>query len=379
MDCGGWAMSRVMVALASGQRMQNVIPVFQRGLEFEKVYLIRSADADQPGSAFARAVSDVKETLESLASVKVEMSDPAVGAYAVEDTRRVTAGIIQKETPAEVVVNFTGGTKCMSIGAFLAAREGGATSLYVDTADEKLVWFPPNGEVREEPFDLRGRLTVPVQLSSNGRRIDEQRTRRQALPAPAYQLARELLGLWPQCVPTLDEFGRAISQGQKRLSNTGLDVQVTELLRKYRFIGAVADGSWEITPQGRAVLTGKWLEALVYVLLEGSGYFDDVMVNVCLSGFENELDVVVARNGQLAVIECKSGDLGGMTTLNKLQAIRTTLGIFARGFFVTSRTVDQVDNSFRVRASGYGIRSIITAEQLLQVADKIREGMRGPS
>ncbi|AEG14088.1 hypothetical protein Desku_0466 [Desulfofundulus kuznetsovii DSM 6115] len=50
-----------MIALASEQRMQNVIPVFQKGLGFEKVYLIRSIDADQPGSHFARAVSDVKE------------------------------------------------------------------------------------------------------------------------------------------------------------------------------------------------------------------------------------------------------------------------------------------------------------------------------
>lgn len=372
-------MSRVMIALASEQRMQNVIPVFQKGLGFEKVYLIRSIDADQPGSHFARAVSDVKETLESLAHVEVEVWNRAVDAYAFEETRRAAAEVIRRESPREAVVNLTGGTKCMSIAAFLAAQENGAKSLYVDTANEKLVWFKPDGSVQEEPFELGGRLTVPVYFYSNGRRIDGQRTQRQALPAAAYELARELLSLWPQSVPTLEEFGRSISQGQKRLSNTGLDVRVTELLQRYHFIAAAADGSWEVAPQGRAVLTGKWLEAMVYVLLKDSEYFDDVMVNVCLSGIENELDVVAVRNGQLAVIECKSGDLGGQTTLNKLQAIRTTLGKFTRGFFVTSRTAEQVDSNFRVRASEYGIRSIITAEQLLQAADEIRKGMRGAS
>lgn len=372
-------MSRVMIALASRERMQNIIPVFQKGQEIKRVYLIRSTDADQPGSEFARAVSDTKETLASLASVEVEICDPAVDAYAFEDTRRTTAEIIGRETPSDIVVNFTGGTKCMSIGAFLATREGGATSLYVDTANEKLVWFRPESSIQEEPFDLGGRLTVPVYFYSNGRRIDEQRTRKQALPERAYELARELLSLWPQCGPTLEEFGRAISQGQNRLSRAGLDVRIANLLKQYGLIAPVADGSWEVTREGRAVLTGKWLEAMAYVLLEGSGYFDDVRVNVCLTGIENELDVVVARNGQLAVVECKSGALGGQTTLNKLKAILTTLGRFTRGFFVTSRTADQIDSNFRARATEYGIRGIITADQLFQVGDKVKEGMRGAS
>ncbi|MBC7104996.1 MAG: DUF1887 family protein, partial [Firmicutes bacterium] len=122
---------------------------------------------------------------------------------------------------------------------------------------------------------------------------------------------------------------------------------------------------------------GKWLEAMACVLLRNSGYFDEVRTNVCLRGVQNELDVVVARNGTVAVLECKGGSLGGAAILDRLQSIRTTLGTFVRSFLVTSRAAGEVPADFRERAGLYGIRKIVTAEDFLQVADIVREEMRG--
>ncbi len=61
--------------------------------------------------------------------------------------------LIERGSFSTTVVNFTGGTKCMSVGAFLAAREAGVMALYVDTANERLIWFHPDrqcscGELR---------------------------------------------------------------------------------------------------------------------------------------------------------------------------------------------------------------------------------------
>lgn len=366
-------MAKMMIALVSEQRMQNLIPVFQRGASFEHVWLIRSTDADNPKSRFAQAWRDTTETLRN--SLNVHSAEPSVGAYGIDQTRRVVADLLSKES-GPVVVNFTGGTKCMSIGAYLAAQAAKKVTLYVDTANEKLVWFQPDARVKEEDFDLGGQLTVRIYLQANGKQIDEERTRQYALPQHAYGAARKLVALWPRWAGVLEAFGTAISQGRDLVSDYVEDNEATDILTEYGFIRRTEEG-WVITQGGRAFLTGKWLDAMVHVLLEDSQFFDDVSSNLRLQGVENEIDILATRKGQLSIIECKSGDLGGQTTLNKLQAIRTGFGTFARAFFVTSREANQVNRAFQKRAREYGVREIITAESLLQVADIVKTRMRG--
>jgi len=97
--------------------------------------------------------------------------------------------------------------------------------------------------------------------------------------------------------------------------------------------------------------------------------FDHVWWQVKLAGVENELDIAATGRGRLVVIECKSGDPGGQDTLNRLQALRHRLGLFARLCFVTSRPADGVSGAFRERAREYGIKDIITRENLLKITD----------
>ncbi len=367
-------MGQTMIALVSEQRMQNIIPFFHRGTQFDCLWLVRSTDADAPASRYAQAWKDTSETLRE--SLVVNSAEPSVTAYGIAETRAVVAGLLRQTASSHAVVNFTGGTKCMSIGAYSAAQDAKATALYVDTANEKLVWFHPDHQVREEDFDLVDRLAVPIYLRANNKLIDEERTRRHVLPKNAYEAAQDLLDIWPRCISILETFGKAISQGQDYVSGDIACDEIALKLARYDFIRPAQNG-WQVTQQGRAFLTGKWLDAMVYAALKNSQLFDDVQSDLCLQRVENELDVLAARRGQLSIVECKSGDLGGQTTLNKLQAIRTGFGTFARTFFVTSREASQVDHNFRERAKEYGVREIVTAETLPNVAMIVKDKMRG--
>jgi hypothetical protein len=361
-----------LIALVSQQRMQNIIPVFQKGAYFEQTWLVRSSDADDISSRFWQAQEDTKQALSS--NTRVCLAEPSVGAYEIEHTRQIVSKIIA-DAQGDVVVNFTGGTKCMSVGAYLAAQSAGVTAIYVDTANEKTVWFYPDGRVEEEGFELGGRLTVRIYLQANNRRVDDERTERNRLPQKYFKTAQELLSLWPACRDTLHALEVAISK-----NHTVPDEQVSQptidVLLRHGLVERTPDG-WRSSRTGRNFLGGKWLDAMTYNLLAESGLFDDVQAELRLSGVENELDVMITKNGQLAVIECKSGDLGGQTMLNKLQAIRSGLGTFARAFFVTSRNRAQLDKDFADRARQYGFGSIITAETLLQVASLVKVQMRG--
>lgn len=362
-----------MIALVSDQRMQNVIPILQADVTYGELILVTSKDrrTGETLPKYIEATEDLKAVLGSHLNVK--LSAESVDPYNIEAVASTISTLINQCGGRDnLVVNMSGGTKPMAIGAYLAAQDIGVDALYVDTANEKLVWFS-KGHRREEAFDLAGRLTVPIYFQANNKQIDKRRTRKSALLQKAYEAARTLLPTWPECASTLEQFGKAVSQGQDRVK---ISDKIAAILAQYGFV--YKDGSeWVIKQQGRSFLSGKWLEAMVHVLLEDAHEFGDVKSNLCLQGVENELDVVVTRNGQLAIIECKSGSLGGQTTLNKLQAIRTGFGTFARSFFVTSRKESEVDNNFRNRAREYSVRQIITAESLLQIGEKIKSGMGG--
>ena len=364
-------MSETMIALLSGQRMQNIIPVLQRGRDYERLWLIRSSDADVAGSHFALALQHTKDALEDV--LDVESADASVDAYSVAETQAAVHSLLRSTSSA--TVNFTGGTKCMSVGAYLAARDAGTVALYVDTANQKLIWYYPDGRVENEGFNLAGRMKVRTYLRAYGHAVDEERTERHAMDKEAVQAARRLRTLWPGCVDALDECRRAISGRRKALLS--LEPPLATILEEAGLVTRDAADRWSPTQRGKQFLTGLWLDGLVYACLLDSGEFDDVQLELRLRGSENELDVMATRRGQLGIVECKSGDLGGQTTLNKLQAIRSRLGTFARTCFVTSRMDGDVDHQFRERARRLGVRRIVARDALSDIVELVKSAMRG--
>ncbi|MGB3218320.1 MAG: hypothetical protein WBD79_13065, partial [Anaerolineae bacterium] len=69
----------VMIALVSEQRMQNIIPMLQANASYDRIWLVRSTDADMPGSRFAKAWQNTSDVLKTVC--EVESAEPAVCAY----------------------------------------------------------------------------------------------------------------------------------------------------------------------------------------------------------------------------------------------------------------------------------------------------------
>ncbi|WP_334109906.1 Card1-like endonuclease domain-containing protein [Thermodesulfitimonas autotrophica] len=372
---------QAMIALVSEQRMQNIIPCYQKGLAFAEVHLVRSLEAEASGSALSRAWRDTKRALEN--TVQVRDVPPPVDAFNVSAVQAAVKAAIEQLTSKgpRVAVNFTGGTKCMSVGAFLAAKEAGCPAFYVDTDYERFLWYGPDREVEERKFDLRP-ITVPLYLAAYGltyKKSDYQEELQQLS-----KLLDLILAFWPQCVPTLEKWAEFAKKGQKPGPYASLQPsnlfanQFVSLLLRYKLLDDKS-GELNFTKRGVDFFTGGWLELTVYHLLRShsndvAASFDDVQwsVKAELEGVENELDVVLTRKGQLFVIECKSGDLrgpAGQATLNKLEALRFRLGRFARLIFVTSRLDSEIPAPFRARAQEYGIRQIVTRENLTRLPE----------
>lgn len=381
MTVGEGGSVQAMIALVSEQRMQNIIPCYQKGLSFTEVHLVRSLEAETPGNRLSRAWQNTKQVLKDM--VRVQDVAPAVDAFNVGAAQATIRAAIEQlaRKGLQVVVNFTGGTKCMSVGAFLAAMETGCSAFYVDTDHERLVWYNREQQIAEHKFDLRP-ITVPFYLAAYGLTCKEPDQQEQ--PQRLSKLIDLILTFWPQCVPILEEWAELAKKGQKSgllssLRESDLFVnQFINLLFQFELLDN-KNGKLVFSKDGVDFITGDWLELTVYHLLrshsKGVGAsFDDVQwsVKAELEGVENELDVVLTRRGQLFVIECKSGDLRGsarQATLNKLEALRYRLGRFARLVFVTSRPAGEVPSFFQRRAKEYGIKYIVTREDLIRLPE----------
>lgn len=159
-----------LIQLVSEQTMQNLLPVLR--LEPDKlVHLVTPKTAARSSwianAAKQRGIKPKVETIHLRA-----MPEMRETYNAVKDAILAT-----RETGFAPIVNFTGGTKLMSIGAYAAAlnHEHRAISLYVDTQDELFI----DGRTAEGLIDLldgdssftplRKSLNVNVIAVANGR------------------------------------------------------------------------------------------------------------------------------------------------------------------------------------------------------------------
>jgi len=156
-----------LIQLISEQTMQNLLPV----LRLQPTKLVHLAtprtEARSPLIAEAAWQSKCPVELETIRLSNMPSMREAHGAVvrSIEDT---------KSDGVECIVNFTGGTKLMSIGAYVAALNNKTASLYVDsqeavfvdgqTGDGLETWF--KGDLSFTPI-LRS-LSVHAVAKANG-------------------------------------------------------------------------------------------------------------------------------------------------------------------------------------------------------------------
>jgi hypothetical protein len=140
----------------------------------------------------------------------------------------------------------------------------------------------------------------------------------------------------------------------------------------------------EVEPAGRRpseLKDGSWLEEIVARRALESGSFDDVRRNVFIRKHserglvENELDVVVTRNGRLAVCSCKSGRKITKEQLYELTSLsrREAAGIYCGKVLVTD--LAELSQALRERARSMGVH-LVYGKELERVAEHLLAATR---
>jgi hypothetical protein len=398
-----------LIQLISEQTIQNLLPILR--LKPKKlIHLVTPKTAAR--SAVLKAAAKAVGLDPELEAIQLSAMPGIPECFnAVADT------LAKNKPERQSVVNFTGGTKLMSIGAFAAAQTQRVPSLYVDTQDACFVDGGTSPEMTalltgDWSFTpIRDQLRVDVLGIANGvsritsgkpwqvmlplaehlfnHMLDEQATHA-ALHGPTGIFPKGLEPRTPKdWLPLFDQpvvlpatvarlaigagLGRAGPADDTLLLPDESRAEMEHLANHYvadynaRYFQAVAP-----LQQTAAFLTGAWWEVIVCDAAQKSGLFRDLRWSCDVgerNGPDTEEDILAVDGVELLYINCKRGGSKArlLPLLEEVRARAATIGgSFNRRFLaVLQSPKGKVAANLQQQAQKLGIR-LITSSNVYQ-------------
>jgi hypothetical protein len=381
-----------LIQLVSEQTMQNVLPI--RALRPEQVVHLVTPRVARRSAWIMEAA---RQSGVSAPSSTVQLSPmPTITETAQEVLRLVSEAKAAGITP---IVNFTGGTKLMSVGAFAAASKGQATALYVDTEHNVFVdahTGPALAPLMENNLSFtpyQAALTVNSIAVANG--CERVTSGRDFMPYVA--LASHLLASPSEeqaCWEAFNGKGGLMPKGHEpRDSNTWLALCARPLALPPAVAAlTVSAGLLVERPDGiflanaatghpdrqrlqfvHAFLTGGWWEVAVADSVKKEGRFRDIRWSADAGqrrvGGSMEEDILAVDGVQIAYFSCKRGGDGAKLSRQLEEMVasaRRIGGQFVRKYFcVCIPPRGLLGASLAARAGELGV-TLVTGNDVLE-------------
>jgi hypothetical protein len=329
-----------------------------------------------------RAVAQFRDAFSLLAKeagyegYKPKIQDHTLASTDMPDVRDTVARLLLENQGA--VLNFSGGSKLMSLGAYQAALALGRPSLFCDVDEERFV----NGRTGslQAPVEyqkLADQLSIRLLMALHGRRHEEWQAQAVSEPLRAFGLRAYELRL--QHWSALEAFNQALRTALPSLGDKALPAALSqsEAARLY-LTAAAAAGLVKQVPEGwrvlgaveqtEAFLTRSWLELAVLDRILVNPSYRDVMWNPTRAdeGRSSGIFAVDSRGMKLRYIE----SLPSLTHSphDHLEAVaqrsRQLGGAAAEATLVVLRPAQGQDNALRHTARRLGVEVIIGAEEI---------------
>jgi hypothetical protein len=399
-------MPLALIQLVGDQTVQNLLPAM--ALRLVKVIQVRSRDV-RGSTRFENAAQNFSSAVQQLgaepgfedyrAEVHTEVIDDT--SPGIEASRTLVASLLAKHPGA--VVNFTGATKLMSIGAYQAAGALGAPSLYCDTQEKR---FTDGHTGKLDPWpDFIGtaaHLSVPLLMAAHGKNFGDWQhevpTRElKEYGQKAFNVRRDN---WDQ----LDGFNKSLrpffyrakggrvpfdENDLRKLLSEPLPVEATSsdpgrgLLHAATAAGLLHSRANRFfvnaVPRKREVervanlLIGSWVELAVLDMLQGHSRYQNPLWSVEPRAAHDadfgEMDIVCVdqKTASLRYISCKA--VLDKPALEHLEAVGDRAhrvgGTFAASTLVVFQTIADQDKIIRRYAKRLRIDAAVGAPQII--------------
>lgn len=375
-----------MIALVSDQRMQNIIPLLQKEMAYDNLVLVMSKERQtgRPLPKYTKAANDLMTVLQRYLTVRT--NDNFVDPYDIEAVRFVIGNLVRAYLEqGNVVVNISGGTKPMAIGALRAAQAAGIACIYVDTEDNEILWLKPDDSTESEAIQIT-QFDVSLYIQAYGERVTTSKTIAEL--DVTHKVWATLIGDQHKVIyqRIIVPITTAIKQSRKRRTGFPIICHTTPTKNQLQVIEQLTQAnlwSWDpisqqisITEESSAeFLHGTWVEVYTAIQLHKSGLFNDVRLNVKLDGIEGEIDIAAVSNGKLVLVECKS-NVQQSQQLSKLDSFRLRLGgSYAQAYYV--RASEANAPAIRKQCQKYRLDGVFFGAELNGMGEKIGKKMRG--
>lgn len=339
---------KILVNLIGGQTIPNLIA--QKYIEPQKVISLYSS-----GSIKQR--DNYKSILNGILSEEIEI-DP----FNYSNIYDTIINILENNIGFELILNFTGGTKVMSVASFQAFKDRKLLSIYVDSEKGRIFKYNSDSQIIEdidirissdEYFKLNGHI---YQINSRQDNDDSKKT--------FYEYMEMNYNL------RISKFLASINERYEK-NKKDFYINNTELKSNNYYY------SWDNESQTSIIkfnnqkfsikgkdsikyITGLWFEDLVYYKkFYGTKYYDEVIRNIHIQdrkGKQNliELDIVGLYKNYFYLFELKSGK-PRREALNNIRTIKEQLGTYTKLFLISYFDLPENDTLID-RMSDLGIK-----------------------
>lgn len=287
----------------------------------------------------------------------------------VEAVYRALEEVMEPHPNDEWIVNLTGGTKPMSMGAYVFSRERGLKTLYIAESNQQRAIDLLGGA----PVALDHHVSTAEFLAGYGfdlqnpHQFDEvEKNARGWLPVAALLTANHddrSVRCMLDKLQNLKE--RRVRESPKAWEREGLtfsendDISLNdptlraEIAREFGLKEAGRKLAGSLSKQAVQFLTGRWLEVFVWGLLlpfEGDAIWD-LHLGVVAGGKEpggsNEFDVSFMHDQSFCIVECKTGDQkhdhDANAALYKIEAVKASLMAIRLNIYLATTSPNVVD------------------------------------
>lgn len=371
---------RVLLCLLSAQHIPNLLSVHHYRPDVLVLLETPGMKKRDAGINFLDALASGGLRFSKDAIVEITKED------SVADVTKHLEVAYERWSPAEWIVNLTGGTKPMSIAAYEFFKHKEAKLVYINNSAPNT--FVDLGTDSSETSDYRP--TIQEFLEGYGYEYGKKLHKVQQAEERAKRQWKLALKIAENAKPEdlLPQLNRN-QQDSLRQGNLSLQPQMYQHFAKE--LRDLLEQTF--TPQERSAgnkymgnfFTGGWLEVFFWELLNHhADELDlwDVHLGIeprqkgSNEGTNNDMDVAFMRNHTLSFVECKSGSQDhdkGNDILYKVEAIRRQLGALRVKSFLATTAINILDEHNQLkeavanRAALYEC-TIITCDQIRELA-----------
>lgn len=399
-----------LIHLVSEQTLQNLLPIM--ALRPHRIVQVRSRgrNLSQSRSIEAAIRHLCKENSDFVGYTPRFVDHELTEAHPT--LNQVYADLAQRFSDREkTLLNYTGGTKMMSVGAFQLALQRNIPTVYCDTVKRRFVWAPEKSGFKGLDFDtLATLLTVSLIATANGQAPDSLRSkdfsnelltfgriawRLKSKPTRKFNEFEGFVRKHFRCDDDRIPSSRAkLDELLRRPLPIVHDEKVLEFVQAAASNGLLNGEGTDFFPICRSsdrrgqrseletlsnLLGGSWLELFVVDLLSLSHHFGDVRWSLEPVRLQDralgETDVVCVdrQTCRLLVISCKQS-LQQSTPLEHMEALvqrtRTLGGSHARPVLAVLRVRPDEQEKFRHWAKSLGVDLLISDQIIARFQSK---------